>query len=56
MGDAKPDNILIHTATNDCWLIDFGGSWTDGWVDEKLGESVAGDQQGVMKIMAFLNA
>lgn len=29
-GDGKPANVLVHAETHDCWLIDFGGSWTDG--------------------------
>lgn len=32
-GDGKPHNVLIHEVTGDVWLIDFGGSYTEGWVD-----------------------
>ncbi|KAI0388210.1 hypothetical protein F5Y17DRAFT_453678 [Xylariaceae sp. FL0594] len=48
-GDAKPDNILIDTEDNIC-LIDFGGSYTQGWVDEDKRETVEGDLQGVERI------
>ncbi|OBT68849.1 hypothetical protein VE03_02048 [Pseudogymnoascus sp. 23342-1-I1] len=40
-GDGKPDNILINLETDDAWLIDFGGSFTDGWVDVELNETLA---------------
>jgi serine/threonine protein kinase len=53
-GDGKPNNVLIHTETNDCWLVDFGSSWTDGWVDAELNETNAGDKQAVVKIIEFL--
>lgn len=33
-GDGKPDNVLIHEVTDDAWVIDFGGSYTDGWLDQ----------------------
>ncbi|KAL5316987.1 hypothetical protein ACEPPN_016039 [Leptodophora sp. 'Broadleaf-Isolate-01'] len=38
-GDGKPDNVLVHAETYDCWLVDFGGSWTDDWVDAELQET-----------------
>ncbi|KAH9215231.1 hypothetical protein DL95DRAFT_425149 [Leptodontidium sp. 2 PMI_412] len=55
-GDGKPDNVLVHAETYDCWLVDFGGSWTDGWVDAELQETWAGDKQAVVKIMDFLTS
>lgn len=53
-GDGKPHNVLIHRDTDDAWLIDFGGSWTDGWVDAELMETVEGDEQAVRRILHFL--
>lgn len=35
-GDGKPGNILINSETDDCCLIDFGGSFTEGWLDVEL--------------------
>lgn len=28
-GDTKPDKVLIHNATSNCWLVNFGADWTD---------------------------
>jgi hypothetical protein len=53
-GDGKPANVLIHQTTDDAWLIDFGGSWTDGWVDRELRETGEGDEQAVGRILDFL--
>ncbi|KAH9827963.1 PHD zinc finger protein [Teratosphaeria destructans] len=32
------------------WIIDFGGSYTPGWVDPEVKETEEGDDQGVRKI------
>jgi serine/threonine protein kinase len=53
-GDGKPANVLIHKTTDDAWLIDFGGSWTDGWVDKEMRETREGDEQAVRRILDFL--
>lgn len=52
-GDGKASNVIIDEKEN-AWLIDFGGGWTDGWVDEELADSVEGDNQAVTRIMTFL--
>ncbi|KAK4663154.1 hypothetical protein QC763_0095630 [Podospora pseudopauciseta] len=52
-GDAKPDNVLVDME-GDAWLIDFGGSYTPGWVDEDKQEAVEGDRQGVQRIDDWL--
>ncbi|KAK4191347.1 hypothetical protein QBC35DRAFT_460436 [Podospora australis] len=52
-GDAKPDNVLVDME-GDAWLIDFGGSYTPGWVDEDKQETVEGDRQGVQRIDDWL--
>ncbi len=45
-GDAKPDNGLINSETDD--------SFTNGLVDAGLIETREGDEQGVKKIHDFL--
>jgi hypothetical protein len=35
-------------------MIDFGGSYTDGWVEPELCETVEGDDQGLQKIVSAL--
>jgi serine/threonine protein kinase len=52
-GDAKAENILIDK-NDDAWVIDFGGSYTPGWVDEDKAGSLEGDMQGLGKIMDLL--
>jgi hypothetical protein len=47
--------VLIHEVTDNAWVIDFGGSYTEGWVDQKLMETLEGDEQEVGKILDFLN-
>ncbi|CVK91279.1 uncharacterized protein FMAN_09422 [Fusarium mangiferae] len=53
-GDGKASNVLIHRETDDAWVIDFGGGWTEGWVDEELSGTVKGDEVAVKKIMEYL--
>ncbi|KAK6591862.1 protein kinase-like domain-containing protein [Botrytis cinerea] len=53
-GDGKPENVPINHETDDCCLVDFGDSWTDGWVDAQLMETKVGDKQALMKIFDFL--
>ncbi|ORY58225.1 uncharacterized protein BCR38DRAFT_353237, partial [Pseudomassariella vexata] len=52
-GDAKPENILINMEGDAC-LIDFGDSYTRGWVDENKRETLEGDRQGVQRIHDWL--
>ncbi|KAK7415189.1 hypothetical protein QQZ08_012417 [Neonectria magnoliae] len=53
-GDGKASNVLIHRDTDDAWIIDFGGGWTDGWVTPELSGTVEGDDMAVGKIFEFL--
>lgn len=52
-GDGKPSNIIIDEQ-DDAWLIDFGGGYTDGWVDKELSETVEGDEQALAEITKLL--
>ena len=52
-GDAKADNALVDE-NDDLWMIDFGGSYTDGWVEPRLCETFEGDDQGLQKIVSAL--
>ncbi|KAF4344541.1 hypothetical protein FBEOM_1509 [Fusarium beomiforme] len=53
-GDAKPGNIIIDDQ-DDAWLIDFGGGYTHGWVDEQLVETKEGDEEALTRILDYLN-
>jgi tRNA A-37 threonylcarbamoyl transferase component Bud32 len=52
-GDAKADNFIVD-AKDELWIIDFGGSYTEGWVDPEISETVEGDAMGLEKIQAAL--
>jgi len=52
-GDAKPENIFINGG--ELVIIDFGGEYTDGWVDENKAGTVDGDNQGKAKIFSWLD-
>jgi len=53
-GDAKADNFLVDSADN-LWMIDMGGSYTEGWIDPELQETEEGDDMGVEKIVNALH-
>ncbi|RKK15929.1 hypothetical protein BFJ66_g4584 [Fusarium oxysporum f. sp. cepae] len=53
-GDDKASNVLIHRETDDAWIIDFGGGWTEGWVDKPLSGTITGDEMTVKKIFGYL--
>jgi hypothetical protein len=52
-GDAKADNFMVD-ANGELWIIDFGGSYTEGWVDPDISETLEGDDMGLEKIQAAL--
>ncbi|CEJ93450.1 hypothetical protein VHEMI09039 [[Torrubiella] hemipterigena] len=54
-GDAKAENVLIDR-DNNAWITDFGGGYTEGWVDKELAETVDGDLMGMAKIKRLLFA
>ncbi|KAH9985079.1 hypothetical protein F4779DRAFT_612205 [Xylariaceae sp. FL0662B] len=52
--DVKADNVLIHSETDEAWLIDFGGGGTDKWAEvEGLG-SIEGDLAVARKLEDYL--
>ncbi|KAH7064281.1 hypothetical protein BKA63DRAFT_170242 [Paraphoma chrysanthemicola] len=52
-GDAKADNFMVDE-DNELWIIDFGGSYTEGWVDPELSETKEGDHMGLEKVIKAL--
>lgn len=52
-GDAKGDNLVVDR-DGQLWIIDFGGSYTEGWVEPKLAETRDGDNMGVEKVVNAL--
>ena len=52
-GDVKAGNVLIDEEEN-AWVVDFGGGYTQGWVEKRCMETVEGDQEGIVKIKEFL--
>lgn len=52
-GDAKAENVLVDS-TDNVWLIDFGGGFTNGWVDAEQRETERGDLGAVQKLRAWL--
>lgn len=52
-GDAKPANVLIDVNEN-AYLIDFGGGYTEGWVEKEKSNSTEGDLQGLENIQRYL--
>ena len=52
-GDAKPGNVLIRE-NGDIVLIDFGGGFTSGWIEEEHYESVTGDLLAWERIVEFM--
>lgn len=61
-GDAKPENVLItegdggvdDIVNGDAWLIDFGGGYTQGFVDKEIAGTVEGDLQGLENIIKYV--
>ncbi|KAF3063021.1 hypothetical protein CFAM422_010303 [Trichoderma lentiforme] len=53
-GDVKAENILIDM-NNNAWIIDFGGSYTVGWVEKDKAGTLKGDAQGLARILDILS-
>ncbi|GAB0491219.1 hypothetical protein MMPV_002471 [Pyropia vietnamensis] len=54
-GDIKAANVMIRGGDDRAILIDFGGSYTPGWVDSTLAETREGDEQGFSRLVTFIN-
>lgn len=52
-GDVKAANVLIDPDSN-AWVVDFGGGYTRGWVDEAVAGTVKGDEMGMANMRTFL--
>ncbi|KAI1325340.1 hypothetical protein F5Y16DRAFT_411487 [Xylariaceae sp. FL0255] len=52
-GDVKADNVLIDREDN-AWVIDFGGDYTPGWVEDEMAGTIEGDLAGMAKIRKYI--
>ncbi|KNG82849.1 hypothetical protein ANOM_008635 [Aspergillus nomiae NRRL 13137] len=52
-GDAKAANILIDSKDN-AWIIDFGGGFTEGWVEKSQMDTIEGDLTALVIIEELL--
>lgn len=52
-GDAKPESVLVDQQ-DDAWIIDFGGGYTEGWVEQGLAGTREGDLQALGRITEFI--
>ncbi|KFA72002.1 hypothetical protein S40288_08073 [Stachybotrys chartarum IBT 40288] len=48
-GDVKPENILVEKDDN-AWTIDFGGGYTEGWIERNMAATMDGDVVGIAKV------
>ncbi|KAK3934005.1 hypothetical protein QBC46DRAFT_400822 [Diplogelasinospora grovesii] len=52
-GDVKAANVLVDQEDN-VWITDFGGGYTEGWVDREVAGTVEGDLAGMAKLREFI--
>lgn len=52
-GDVSPNNVIIDE-NEDVWIVDFGGGYTDGWIEPDDMETQKGDLEGLKKIKEYL--
>ncbi|KAI5859500.1 hypothetical protein GGS23DRAFT_585683 [Durotheca rogersii] len=52
-GNAKAENVLVDIYDN-AWVADFGGGYTEEWVDKEMAGTVEGDLQGLANILEHL--
>ena len=54
-GDVKPDNIMIEKESNHVMLVDFGGGFSTGWIENRLQDTEAGDLQGLSRVLEYID-
>lgn len=52
-GDVKADNVLVDDK-DDAWIVDFGGGYTEGWVEKQSTGTLAGDMDGLAKVLKYI--
>lgn len=52
-GDVHPGNVIVDEH-NELWIVDFGGGFIYGWIDDEMQDSTEGDLQGVARIRDWL--
>ncbi|CAJ0549719.1 Ff.00g033320.m01.CDS01 [Fusarium sp. VM40] len=52
-GDVKAENVLVDK-DNNAWISDFGGGYTEGWVDRQMAGTVEGDLVGMAKLKKLI--
>lgn len=52
-GDVKAENVLVDQ-DNNAWITDFGGGYTEVWVDKEIAGTMEGDRMGMAKLRQFI--
>ncbi|KAI1406395.1 hypothetical protein F4819DRAFT_440350 [Hypoxylon fuscum] len=52
-GDVKAENVLVDREDN-VWITDFGGGYTEGWVERQMAGTMEGDLVGMAKLREFI--
>ncbi|KAB5572201.1 hypothetical protein GE09DRAFT_1098671 [Coniochaeta sp. 2T2.1] len=52
-GDVKAENVLVDREDN-VWITDFGGGYTEGWVERQMAGTMEGDLAGMAKLREFV--
>lgn len=52
-GDVSPNNMITDEDDN-VWIIDFGGGYTEGWVNPEDMETKRGDLAGLNRFKKYL--
>lgn len=52
-GDVKAENVLVDREDN-VWITDFGGGYTEGWVERQMAGTLEGDLAGMAKLREYV--